>query len=67
MLAEIIWNEKTIAIVGAFAVPITYAIASHWYRLGRVRSENTLKREMIARGMSPDDIERVMAAPREPD
>lgn len=61
MLADIRWNESMVSIVGAFAIPVTYIIASHWYRLGRARSENALKREMVARGMSAEEIERVMA------
>jgi hypothetical protein len=67
MLADIVWNEKTIAVIGAFAVPISYTIMSYWYRLGRARSENALKREMVARGMTADEIERVIAAPKETD
>ena len=62
MLAEIRWNESTIAVAGAFAIPIVSIIGSYWYKLGRTRSENALKREMVARGMSADEIERVMDA-----
>ena len=67
MLAEIRWNESMIAVAGAFAIPITYTIASHWYRLGKARSENSLKREMVARGMSADEIERVIGADKKKD
>jgi hypothetical protein len=62
MLSEIIWDEKSLAVAGAFAVPIVAIGASYWYKLGKSRSDNLLKRDMIARGMSVEDIERVIAA-----
>jgi hypothetical protein len=62
MLADIIWDEKTLAVGGAFAVPIVAICATYWFKLGKSRSDNQLKRDMIARGMSVDEIERIIAA-----
>jgi len=62
MLAEIIWNEKTIGIVMGCAIPIVALVGGFWYRLERAKSNNELKRRMVERGMSAEEIERVMAA-----
>jgi len=67
MLAEIVWNPGTISAAGTFAVPIVAVIAVCWYLLGKAKSNNDLKARMVERGMSAEEIERVMAArgPRE--
>ncbi len=62
LLAEIVWDKQTLSIAGAFAVPLTAIVATAWYRINKVRSENDLKRAMVQRGMSADEIERVIAA-----
>ena len=62
MLADIIWDQNTIAVIGVFSIPIVAIIATFWYMLERSRSDNELKRDMIERGMSADEIERVIAA-----
>ncbi len=62
MLAEIAWNEGTIAVAGAFVIPIVAIIATFWYKIARVTSMNELKRRMVQRGMSADEIERVLSA-----
>ena len=62
MLAEIIWNQNTIAVVCVFAVPITAIIATFWSQVERRKSDNDLKRSMVERGMSAEEIERVIAA-----
>jgi hypothetical protein len=68
LLSEIVWDEATIAIVGTFAVPLAVILAGAWYKLNKVRSDNDLKRTMIERGMSVEEIERVIAAgPRQGD
>jgi hypothetical protein len=43
-------------------VVMTAIITSHYRRLQRDDMEATLKMEMIQRGMSADEIERVLAA-----
>ena len=62
MLSEIIWNEATIAIVMGCAIPIVGVISAVWYKAAKTTSENDLKRRMVERGMSVDEIERVLAA-----
>jgi hypothetical protein len=62
MLAEIVWNQNTIAVAGAFAVPITAILGKFWSQVQRHKSDNVLKRQMIDRGMTVEEIERVLAA-----
>ena len=62
MLSEIIWNVGTIGMVMAGAVPIAFIIGVFWYKTVKTTSESDLKRRMVERGMSVDEIERVLAA-----
>jgi hypothetical protein len=62
MLAEIIWNRDTIALVCVFSVPIVAIIGGIWLQMERQRSDSELKRTMIEQGRSADDIERVLSA-----
>jgi len=66
MLSEIVWNEGTISIVGGLAVVLAAILGGFWYGLEKAKSTNDLKREMVARGMSAEEIERVIAA-KEPE
>ncbi len=51
-----------IAVGGAFLVAIIGIIASHWYKWRKREIDANLKLEMLSRGMSADDIERVLSA-----
>jgi len=62
MLGEIIWDSTTIFWVCIFSVPIVAIIADYWHKIEKVKSDNELKRSMIDRGMTVDDIERVVSA-----
>lgn len=62
MFAEIVWNEGTLAVVMIFSVPIVAIVASMWQKTEQHRAECELKRSMIERGMSVEEIERVVAA-----
>jgi len=62
MLAEIIWNDKSLAVVLVFAIPIIGIIAGVWYKVESMKSVTALKRKMIERGMSAEEIERVIKA-----
>jgi signal transduction histidine kinase len=62
MPGDIIWDQNTIAVVCVFAVPIVAIIAGVWSQVERRKADNELKQSMIDRGMSAEDIERVMAA-----
>lgn len=59
-----------ITVIGASAVTVisSVCVLSAMWRSVRVREEeNDLKREMLARGMSVDEIVRVMGASADPD
>jgi hypothetical protein len=66
LIAEIKWTEAMVVMVGTFAValliPLSAIIGAYWYKLHKVRSDNELKQSMIERGLSVDEIERVIAA-----
>ena len=64
MIGEILWNERTIAVAGAFAVPITAIIGSFWYQWNKARADHDLKKSMIDRGMSVEEMERVLTMER---
>jgi hypothetical protein len=48
-----------VAIVAGIGIPV---IVSHWCELEKYKEECKLKRAMVERGMSADEIERVLAA-----
>ena len=52
LLSEIVWNKQTLAILGAFSVPLAVIIGSAWYKMNKVRYECELKRSMIERVMA---------------
>ncbi len=61
MLSTIMnWDTGTWSVVLIFSIPIIAIITEAWVRVERSRSENDLKRSMVERGMSVDEIERVM-------
>src|SRR5262249_8574520 len=49
-----------IAIVGKIAVAITKVMVSHYHRTQLDELEATLKMEMVQRGMTADDIKKVL-------
>jgi len=62
VLAEIVWNSETLGILMGCGIPIVGIIAYYWYRIAKTTAENDLKRTLAERGMSAEDIERVVAA-----
>lgn len=66
MLASSIWdqvfNMPQIAVIMGCLIPIVGLIAGFWYKAQQVRSENELKRSMVERGMTVEEIERVMSS-----
>lgn len=62
MFGEIVWNSQTITMTLIFGLPVVGVLAGAWYKVNKVRSDNDLKRAMIDRGMSADEIARVLAA-----
>ena len=63
MLSDITWNLPMIATVMGCAIPIAAIVGAAWYKIASVTSENDLKRSMVQRGMSVDEIDHVLAAP----
>jgi hypothetical protein len=43
-------------------VPLASILGWYWLKLHQTRSDNALKQSMVERGMSADEIERVIAA-----
>jgi protein-S-isoprenylcysteine O-methyltransferase Ste14 len=71
MLADQAWQGlfemPQLVIILAFLLPIVGIIAFYWYKAQKARSENELKRTLVDRGLSVDEIERILAAhPDEP-
>jgi hypothetical protein len=66
LLSEITWTRDTIMAVGVVlvmaGVPLASILGWYWLKLHQTRSDNSLKQSMVERGMSADEIERVMAA-----
>ena len=62
MLAEIIWSSESTFWVCVFSVPVVTIIGGVWYKIERAKSDNELKRRMVERGMSVEEIDRVMAS-----
>jgi hypothetical protein len=62
MIGEMIWNAQTLGVVLGCGIPLAAIIGGIWLVALRTRSLNDLKREMVQRGMSADEIERVLAA-----
>jgi hypothetical protein len=67
MIGEIVWDQNTFAVIGVFAVPIVAISGYYWHLVDRHRCDAELKHRMIERGMSADEIERILrAGPRKP-
>jgi len=64
MLAEIVWNQNTLGVLGAFSVPICAILGGCWIAVEKIRADSHLKSAMIQRGMSVEEIERVLSARR---
>ncbi len=66
MLAEQFWHGlfqmPQIAIVMGCLIPIAGIISLYWFKAQKTRSENDLKRSLVDRGLSVEQIERIIAA-----
>ena len=49
-------------VLGGVLVMLVFAVGAVWHQFRKSDIEASLKHEMIQRGMSADEIERVMAA-----
>ena len=59
---HVIFGMPQIAVIMGCLIPIVSVIASAWYKAQKVRSEHELKRTLVERGLSVDEIERIIAA-----
>lgn len=62
MLAVITWTPETIVAAGFVGTMVCVVLGFLWYKVTLATSENELKRTMVERGMSAEEIERVLAA-----
>ena len=71
MLAYSIWESifrmPQLPIIMGCLIPITAIIGSFWYKAQKVKSDKDLKLSMLERGMSAEEIERVISAGVEDD
>jgi hypothetical protein len=51
-----------VAVVGGLLIPLTAIVGSFMYKHRRLQVEAALKHDMLERGMSAEDIERVLEA-----
>ncbi len=70
MLAAQIWHKifnmpQFLFVIGGL-IAISAIIATNWYKAQKLQSENSLKRTLAERGMSADEIERIIAAQTRP-
>ncbi len=59
---QVIFGMPQIAVIMGCLIPIVGVIASAWYKAQKVRSDNQLKQTLVDRGLSADDIERIISA-----
>lgn len=59
---DLVSNPATLAIFMSMMIPIVAIIAGYWHSVEKTRSINSLKQTMLERGMSAEEIERVLAA-----
>ena len=63
ILADLPWlNDHTIFWTAIVLICVVPSISYYLYRWRKTELDAELKREMIARGMSADEIERVLSA-----
>ena len=71
MLAYSIWESffrvPQLPIIMGCLIPIAAIIGHFWYKAQKVRSDKDLKLSMLKRGMSAEEIERVISAGAEDD
>ena len=62
MLTEIQWDANTMGVVAPCLVVVVVIVSFFFFMWNKVRSDNELKQSMVDRGMSAEEIERVMAS-----
>ena len=62
MWEKIFSDTGNLVIVLTFSIPIVAIIGFYWHEVLKNRSNNELKKSMLERGMSAQEIEQVMNA-----
>lgn len=66
MLADSFWESifriPQLPIIMGCLIPITAIIGTFWYKAQKDKHDHDLKRRMLERGMSAEEIERVISA-----
>ena len=62
MWEKIFSNTDTLAVTLALSIPIVAVVGYYWHEVLKHRSNNELKRSMLERGMSAQEIEQIMNA-----
>jgi NADH:ubiquinone oxidoreductase subunit 3 (subunit A) len=62
MWEKIFSNTGNIVVVMAMSIPIIAVVGYYWSEVLKNRSNNELKRSMLERGMSAQEIEQVINA-----
>ena len=60
-------DKQILAVFMALCIPIVMFIGHFWHEIIKTRSANELKRSMLERGMSAQEIEQVIRAGIEPE
>lgn len=60
MWEKIFSNTGNIVVVMVLSIPIIAVAGHYWHELLKHRSNNELKKSMLERGMSAQEIEQVM-------
>jgi hypothetical protein len=61
-MADLLRNPVLIVFTSLTICAAVPVIAHYWYRIRRAELDAILKQEMLARGLSADEIERVLRA-----
>ena len=61
-MADSILRPDILAIIAGCMIPIVAIVGGLWSKTVREKSTNELKRAMVERGMTADDIELVLGA-----
>lgn len=62
MWDKILQSPESIGLIMIFGIPIVAIVAYYWHEVVKNRSNNELKRSMLERGMSAQEIEQVINA-----
>jgi len=63
---ERIFRPETLVLILAFSIPIIAIVGHYWHEVLKIRSNNELKKSLLDRGMSVEEIERLLNAGGKP-